>query len=67
MKTYYKNGIMQDTEMFLAYIDDFCIQEVPNAIEKYLYKGDSIRYELDMEFVKLYDKFRDLLFPDTEK
>ncbi len=67
MKTYYKNGIMQETEIFLDYIEDFCIQEVPDTIEKYSYKGDSIRYELDSELVGLYDKFRDLLFPDTEK
>ena len=67
MKTYQKNGTMHETKIYSDYIEDFCVQEMPNAIEKFSYKGDSIRYELDMEFVKLYDKFRDLLFPDTEK
>lgn len=67
MKTYYKNGIMQDTDVYLNFIDDFCIQEIPDTIEKYSYKGDSIRNELDNELVVLYDKLRDLLFPDTDK
>ena len=36
-------------------------------IERYIYTGDSIKYELDSELVILYDKLRDLIFEDVDK
>ena len=67
MKTYFQNGIMQEIQQYTDCINSFCVQEIPDSIEKYVYKGDSIRDSLNYELVELYDKFRDLLFPDTEK
>lgn len=68
MKTYLKNGICKDADIFHDYTTEFCVQTMPNyGVEKYLYTGDSIKYELDSELVLLYDKFRDLLFKDTDE
>lgn len=68
MKTYYKNGIYEYTNSFLNYSDEFCIQEIENFSEtKYMYTGDSLKYELDSELVGLYDKFRNLLFNNINK
>ncbi|KUO76397.1 MAG: hypothetical protein APF77_06780 [Clostridia bacterium BRH_c25] len=38
-----------------------------SSVDPYIYPGDSIKYELDGELVSLYDKLRDLFFPDTDK
>ncbi len=68
MKTYFKNGIYKDIDSFVMCNTEFCIQEMSTyGTEKYLYTGDSVKYELDSELVDLYDKFRDLLFVDTDK
>lgn len=68
MKTYFQKGISKDIELFPDYVETFCVQEASEfSIEKYIYKGDSIKYELDSELVILYDKLRDLLFQDTDK
>lgn len=68
MKTYFQNGISKDIELFPDYVETFCVQKMSgSSIEKYIYKGDSIKYELDSELVILYDKLRDLLFQDTDK
>ena len=68
MKTYFQNGISKDINLYPDYVETFCIQEMPKpSVEKYIYIGDSIKYELDAELVVLYDKLRDLLFEDTDK
>lgn len=68
MKTYFKNGICKDVDTFLDCTTEFCVQKMPTyGVENYLYTGDSIKYELDSELVLLYDKFRDLLFKDTDE
>lgn len=68
MKNYYKNGICKYTDYFLNLNDEFCIQEIEdNNEKKYMYLGDSIKYELDSELITLYDKFRNLLFNDLNE
>ncbi len=68
MKTYFQNGTVDDIELFPDYIEKFCVQKMLKpSTEKYIYTGDSIKYELDAELVILYDKMRDLLFEDVDK
>ena len=66
MKTYFQNGKTEEIPYFLEGSADFYIQEIQgNVPDKYVYPGDNLKYELDDELVSLYDKFRDLFFPDT--
>lgn len=68
MKTYFQNGTSGDIELFPGYVEKFCVQKMLEpSIEKYIYTGDSIKYELDSELVILYDKLRDLLFEDVDE
>ena len=68
MKTYFQNGTSGDIEFFPDYVKNFCVQKMLEpSVEKYIYTGDSIKYELDSELVILYDKLRDLLFKDVDK
>lgn len=68
MKTFCQNGIQRDENFFVEESDGFCIQEMENSsVDPYIYPGNSIKYELDAELVSLYDKLRDLFFPDTDK
>jgi len=68
MKTYFSNGVCQDIDYFL---EDSCpmfyIQDLGDDYgDRFVYPNDSIKYSLDGELVSLYDKFRDLFFPDTK-
>ena len=68
MKTYFQNGTVDDIELFPDYAEKFCVQKMLEpSVEKYIYTGDSIKYEIDAELVILYDKLRDLLFEDVDK
>lgn len=68
MKTYFQNGTSDDIELFPDYVENFCVQKMlESSVEKYIYTGDSIKYDLDSELVILYDKLRDLLFEDVDK
>lgn len=53
------------------FLEDTCsmfyIQDMGDDYgDRYVYPNDSLKYSLDSELVSLYDKFRDLIFPDTE-
>lgn len=68
MKTYFQNGTSDDIELFPDYVENFCVPKMlESSVEKYIYTGDSIKYDLDSELVILYDKLRDLLFEDVDK
>ena len=68
MRTFFQNGLQRDLQVCVQESDGFCIQEmeVP-SVDPYIYPGDSIKYDIDAELVSLYDKLRDLFFPDTDK
>lgn len=68
MKTYFSNGIIQEIDYLLEdNFQMFYIQDLGDEYtDRYVYPYDSIKYRLDNELVLLYDKFRDLIFPDTE-
>lgn len=67
MKTFLESGIMTEMPCFLNESDTFYIQELEgDCSDKYVYPGDSIKYDLDAELVCLYDKFRDVFFEDTD-
>lgn len=68
MKTFFQNGTSNDIDIFPDCIGEFCVQKTFElSVEKYIYTGDSIKYELDGELVLLYDKLRDLLFDDINE
>ena len=68
MKTYFQNGTVEDIPYFCEDNKKFSIQELDGASpDKYVYAGDNLKFDLDIVLVYLYDKFRDLYFPDTEK
>lgn len=65
MKTYFQNGTSKDIPYFVHKNDCFYVQEMDSPhVERYVYAEDN-KYEIDGELVTLYDKFRDLFFPDT--
>lgn len=68
MKTYFSNGMCQEIDYFLEDTSPmFYIQDMGDDYsDRYVYPNDSLKYSLDSELVSLYDKFRDLVFPDTE-
>lgn len=37
-----------------------------NHVDRYVYPNDSLKYSIESELVSLYDRFRDLFFPDTK-
>lgn len=47
-------------------IEFFIVNYEMNGEKKFYYKNDEILLNLDCELVNLYDKFRDIYFPDTE-
>lgn len=66
MKTFFKSGIMKEVPYFLDESDTFYIQELEgDCPDKYVYPGDSMKYDLDAELVSLYDRLRDVFFEDT--
>lgn len=66
MKTFLESGIMIETSYFLTEKHRFYIQELEgDCPDKYVYPGDSIKYDLDAELVLLYDRFRDVFFEDA--
>ena len=69
MITYYGTGIAKDYPNLLDESTEFGIQEIEmdHYAERYTYPNDSIKFQLDIELVNLYDLFRDLIFPDTEQ
>lgn len=56
------NDIHRCGETKLFYIEAF-----ERPVDSYDYPGDSINYDLDGEFVTLYDIFRDSLFKDIDE
>ena len=69
MKTYLSCGMIKEIPYILAEDGAFGIQEMEGKIltDRYIYPGDSIKYELDNALVGLYDIFRDFLFLDTDE
>ena len=67
MKTIYRNGLVNDVPYFLEESDEFGIQELDGerVTDRFAYQGDSIKYDLDIALVGLYDFFRDLIFEDV--
>lgn len=52
MKTFFESGIMKEVPYFINGSGTFYIQELKDAdFDKYVYSGDSIKYELDTELV----------------
>lgn len=69
MKTYFSNGTCKEIEYFLEdTCSEFYIQDLGDEYsDRYVYPNDSLKYSLDNELVSLYDKFRDLVFSDTDE
>ena len=69
MRTYFSSGMIKEIPYILAENGEFGIQEKEENMltYRYMYPGDSIKYELDNALVGLYDIFRDFLFPDTDE
>ena len=52
MNTYYGCGILKDIPYIIDNPGDFQIQDLgQNNPDRYIYPGDSIKYELDSELV----------------
>lgn len=52
MNTYYGCGILKDIPYIIDNPGDFQIQDLgQNNPDRYIYQGDSIKYELDSELV----------------
>lgn len=65
MKTITQYGITTEYAYFLGNQKSFYIQRLDGDVpDKYIYPGDSIKYELDAQLTVLYDTFRDVFFPD---
>ena len=63
IRTIFMNGIEKDVPYFLDDIQEFYIQELSQELpDRYIYPGDSIKYDLDGELVLLYDTLRDVFF-----
>lgn len=61
MNTYYGCGILKDIPYIIDNPGDFQIQDLgQNNPDRYIYQGDSIKYELDSELVVLYDTLQNL-------
>lgn len=68
IRTIFMNGIEKDISYFLDDIQEFYIQELSQELpDRYIYPGDSIKYDLDGELVLLYDTLRDVFFEDAQK
>ena len=68
MKIYFSTGLSKDIPYFLDENTEFGIQEIEGkqGIDRFIYPGDSIKYDLDAALVGLYDVFRDLIFDDVD-
>lgn len=67
MKTYFQNGTAKNIPYFLDKSDYFYVQKMEGSrTERYTYTGDNIKYDIESELISLYDKFRDLFFPNTD-
>ena len=65
MKTITQYGITTEYAYFLGNQKSFYIQRLDGDVpDKYIYPGDSSKYELDAQLTVLYDTFRDVFFPD---
>ena len=65
---YYSNGTSCDIGYFLKDTTEFSVQDLGEGHpDRYVYPGDSLKYELDGELVKLYDKLRDIFFDDIDE
>lgn len=67
MITYFQDGHTEDVPYFITDCMQFFIQDIGTSVDKYAYPNDSLKYDVDNELVKLYDAFRDVLFPDTKQ
>lgn len=67
MKRYLKKGVCLENQNFFDCDNEFYIQEVINSsVKEYSYPGSSIKHEIESEILKLYDKFRDLIFENLD-
>lgn len=68
MRTFFENGISKDISNSIEDIQMFYIQELSKeALDRYIYPGDYMKYDLDGELVLLYDTLRDNFFEDIQK
>ncbi|PWM73364.1 MAG: hypothetical protein DBX59_05225 [Bacillota bacterium] len=63
---YLKNGTISVEPINEDNADFFIVNYEINGERKFFYKNDEILLNIDCELVSLYDKFRDIYFPDTE-
>lgn len=68
MIIYKIDGTSCDIDKFPLNTKEFYVQDLGNEhLNRYLYPGDSLKYELDDELVSLYDKLRDTFFDDIDE
>lgn len=68
MKTYLQNGTIINSDYIPPDDTSFIVYKMPhNSVDKYIYSGDHIKYEIDTELVRLYDTIRYLYFPNTDE
>lgn len=59
---YYSNGTRCDINDVLKVTTEFYIKDLGKEYpDRFIYPGDSLKYELDDELVTLYNKLRDIL------
>lgn len=68
MMIYNINGTSYDIDNFMENTTEFYVQDLGEKhLNRYLYPGDSLKYELDDELVSLYDKLRDTFFHNIDE
>lgn len=65
-KYYSKKGIILGAPLKDEDIDFYIAEYDVMGEKRYFYDKDEIIMDIDSELVKLYDKFRDIYFPDTD-
>ena len=66
IKYYLKNGTLCETPISVENLGFYIISYDVMGERKFSYENDEILLNIDGELVLLYDKLRDIYFPDTE-
>lgn len=65
---YYSNGIRCDINEVPKVTTEFYIKDLGKEYsDRFIYPGDSLKYELDSELIALYNKLRDIFFDDIDE